>query len=153
MVDGNQNQYKPCEIFGRVVASSDLELCKKHGLNQLHHGYLMKYVECNGNVDVKPSFFGHGSGYNFIKNDYGNTNESILTVDKAERFELRIDEFKKMNRSHITLGFEDGGYNVILKNRYGKSGTIYTWEDIEQIKEEAYQKGISDAEEKLNNET
>jgi hypothetical protein len=141
MVEGNENQYKPCEIYGKVVASSDLELCQKHGLNYLGIDYLKSFVDTNGNVDVVRGRL--GKGYGFIPNDYENTNNTILTVDVWDRLDLSYEDYNKMQRSHITLGWSDDskGYDVVLKNRYGKNGTIYSWEDIEQIKKEAFEAG------------
>lgn len=141
MVEGNDNQYKPCEIHGKVVASSDKGLCDKYGLDLLDLEYLKLYTEHNGNVDVVENCL--NKGYNFIPNDYENSNNTIQTIDVDNIVDLSYEDYRKMQRSHITLGWSDDskGYDVVLKNRYGKSGTIYSHEDIEKIKKEAFEAG------------
>ena len=144
MVENNENQYKPCEIHGKVIATSDPELATKYGLDLLDSEHLKTYAYNQGNVDVDDFF----SEYSLIPNDFSNHNGSILTLDKSERFEITREEDDKLNKSDITLGWcdESKGYDIILKNKYGQEGRVYTYEDIEQIREEAFLEGKSSVE-------
>lgn len=153
-VENNKNQYKPCEMYGKIVATSDSELAKKHGIDFLDINFLTEFISHQGNVDVnnfligKETYLNRNMGYSLIPNDYQNTNKSILTVDVSERYEVSREEYEKLKRSHITLGWNDEskGYDIVLKNRYGHSGRIYSESEIEQIRETAFLEGKSSVE-------
>lgn len=140
-VEANGNQYKPCEIFGKVVATTNEELGIKHDIHKIPDFMVEYFVKLGGNVDVTIGLDGE---LDLIPNEYVNSGKAIQLVNVTDRYDLNRDDYSVMNKAHITLGWnsETKGHDIVLKNRYGKNGTIYRLEDIEKIITNAFQAGV-----------
>ena len=128
-------------MHGKIIATTNMELCLKHNISEITNSMIIDFVTMQGNVDV--SYIMDGS-LCLVPNDYINSGKSIQLVDATSRHEVSRDEHEVMNKANMTLAWntETEGYDIVLKNRYGKNGTIYDWSDIENIMKHAFQAGI-----------